>query len=185
MTKIKIITREEAEHRFNAGHAVGIRAVDSLTTPVWQHVADGFSRTFDQFASQPRWWGEIETEFLMPGPRKETQVEAAGHIFRREPFEIGNISGTRHFLAWATRGDLPEKYRKQFDKADYAVWSYETPIAWVERESGLIVIPPVRYSNTTTQHQYLAARAFDVPFRSTESAREGKGKTPYTPRKGW
>jgi len=44
----------------------------------------------------------------------------------------------------------------------------------------------VRYSITTTQHQHLAARALGLDgFLSSESAREGKGRTPYTHREGY
>lgn len=34
----------------------------------------------------------------------------------------------------------------------YIVWSYSTPIAWVDAD-GTVTIPDVRYSSTTTQQQ--------------------------------
>ena len=36
--------------------------------------------------------------------------------------------------------------------AIYVVWSYRTPIAWVDAD-GTVTIPPLRYSVTTSQHQ--------------------------------
>ena len=36
--------------------------------------------------------------------------------------------------------------------AVYVVWSYQTPIAWVDAD-GTVTVPDQRYSVTTTQHQ--------------------------------
>lgn len=36
----------------------------------------------------------------------------------------------------------------------YMVWSYDTPIGWVDKY-GAIVVPNVKYSTTTTHHQGL------------------------------
>lgn len=38
--------------------------------------------------------------------------------------------------------------------AIYVVWSYRTPIAWVDHD-GTVTVPDVHYSNTTTMHQHL------------------------------
>lgn len=40
------------------------------------------------------------------------------------------------------------------EQVDYVVWSYATPIAWHTPEGW--VVPPVKYSPTTTQHQHTA-----------------------------
>lgn len=183
--RVMVIDIAQAEKLFNEGYTVGVRPVGRDDNPNWCHIAVGYARTFEEFAHGKRWWGDdLELEFVRPlTTRKLTRVEAAGSIFRREPFEIGSISGTPYFAPGLARGDLPGEYHESFEASAYAVWSYETPIAWVNPD-GSITMPPVRYSNTTTQHQLLVARAFGVPFSTTESARKGKGKTPYTSRKG-
>lgn len=61
--------------------------------------------------------------------------------------------------SWDSR--LPENYRQEFNAAAhagrvvYVVWSYNTPIAWVldDVTTGEVVIPPVKYSVTTSKHQ--------------------------------
>lgn len=141
--------------------------------------------SFEQASRERHDRGNFPAHWEKPGPSRQTSDEAMGHIFRREPFEIGNLSGTYAFIAETTRGDLPEKYHASFDEACYAVWSYETPIGWVGPK-GEIVVPPVSYSLTTTQHQHGVARALGLRgFMASESARTGKGKTPYTHREGW
>lgn len=183
MSAVKVISGAEARDRFEAGHPVGDRPVGDTSSPVWLHCADGWARTWDEFITNPRWWGDMPTEFCMPRRSRPTLTDAAGSAYRRESFEVGNVSGTRHFVACKeTFGDLPEEYRADFGDAEYAVWSYETPIGWMRRD-GSLFMPPVRYSLTTTQHQYLLARAWGIPFDTTESARKGKGRTPYT--RGW
>ena len=180
-----IINEQEARERFESGHPVGIRRVGSNVDPVWQSAGDGWARTWEEFVTSPRWWGDdVETEFVRPRLGRRTLDEAAGRIFRREEFEIGNVSGTHFFLPGA-HGDLDEEFRDDFESADYAVWSYETPIAWV-RKDGTVFMPPLRYSQTTTRHQNLAARALGVSFtseRRAEAVADG-GRTPYGPQ-GW
>ena len=46
------------------------------------------------------------------------------------------------------------------DQPVYTVLSYNTPIAWITR-SGLVRIPDVKYSPTTTQHQWTVKAAWD------------------------
>jgi hypothetical protein len=187
-----------AREQFEKGYPVRfVRSRSGWSRWGWQSAA--FSSpwlTFDELKAretEPS-FGEVRVEghWETAAPSHQTQVEAAGHIFRREPFEIGHLSGTAFFDPGAAGifGDLPEKYVQRFlaDYEDggvaYVVWSYETVVAWVV-DDGRIAFPPVRYSNTTTQHQYLVARALRQEFASTESARKGKGKTPYTHREGW
>src|SRR5512142_1466846 len=54
------------------------------------------------------------------------------------------------------RGQLPEPYRSELRDSivDYAIYSYNTPIAW-RRVDGVWRIPSVTYSLTTTGHQLL------------------------------
>lgn len=57
-------------------------------------------------------------------------------------------------------GRLPDGWRKVLpNDARYVVWSYVTPIAWVTRD-GLFVIPAVKYSPTTSNHQGLVRQAW-------------------------
>jgi hypothetical protein len=62
------------------------------------------------------------------------------------------------------------------------VWSYFTPIAWVNQD-GKKTVPDVGYSATTGQHQTLVMSAWDLhvryPARGRELRRAGGG-----PRRG-
>lgn len=183
---VKLISGAVARERFDRGEPVDMLPAGSQLSPIWQHRGYGWARTWDGFITSPRWWGpEQATVFVAPRKRKSlTQVYAAGAMLRYEEFACGNIDGTHHFIGGeATAGDLPEKYLADFAQAHYAVWSYDTPIGWL-RQDGTLFMPPVRYSLTTTQHQGLLARAWDIWFMATESARKGKGKSPYGPRSG-
>lgn len=172
------ITEDRARELFEQGHPVGFEMYDSMH---WVSAATGSYgiRSFDGVGEIGQWFKD---------PSRKTHDEAAGHIFRREEFRIGNLSGSYNLLP---EGDLPKQYRVGIKDiatksgVRYVVRSYETPIAWVE-VTGEIVVPPVRYSHTTTQHQYLAARALGVNFHATDdSFRKGKGRSPYGPRAGW
>jgi hypothetical protein len=86
-------------------------------------------------------------------------------------------------------GSLPEQHREQlltdiFDARQhhggiYVVWSYDTPIMW--RIGEHTTVPSVRYSLTTTRHQKAITGGY---FSGSESARAGKGQSPYGPRNG-
>jgi hypothetical protein len=61
-------------------------------------------------------------------------------------------------------GRLPQEWVERFKSAEtnYVVYSYQTPIAWHERDGW--VMPPVSYGMTTTGHQgtiLTALRAVD------------------------
>lgn len=178
------ITEHEARVLFDRGYPV--RLVDNRGEVVaaYTSIVTGYARTFEEFRDNALRWlaGTRRPVQWQHDPRRSTHDEAAGHIMRREHFAIGNVSSPP---AMRGRGDLPEKYLDDLiTKAAYIVYSYATPIAWV-RTDGSICIPPVRYSNTTTQHQWMVARALGVSFSTTESARKGKGRTPYTHRGGY
>jgi hypothetical protein len=87
-------------------------------------------------------------------------------------------------------GSLPEPFRAQlfYGRPDYVVFSYDTPIAWHDSVTGEWTVPAVRYSVTTTQHQYTVARALGIEWSSwapgTIAANKGHGKSPYGPRTG-
>lgn len=50
-----------------------------------------------------------------------------------------------------TYGELPVKYRYSAAKADYVVYSFDTPIAWHTAAGWRM--PPVSYSPITSRHQ--------------------------------
>lgn len=114
--------------------------------------------------------------------------EAVEEIRARRPFDNNSstFGGGSTFKGW---GDVPEKHRPQggeeFVKKNVAYWvySYDTPIAWVYAGHGSAYMPPVRYSLTTTQHQYLAAEALNYPFVVEESLMKKGGN--YGSREGW
>lgn len=179
------ITEHQARVLFDRGYPVRLVDKDGEVVAPYTSIVTGYARTFSKFRTGALRYldgsGRLPVQWDH-NPKRSTYGEAAGHIMRSEPFEIGHVSARLTMLG---RGDLPEKYLDDLiTTAAYIVYSYRTPIAWV-RTDGSICIPPVRYSNTTTQHQWMVARALGVSFSTTESARKGKGRTPYTPREGW
>lgn len=88
--------------------------------------------------------------------RERTEQDLrARRPFRRRGYGMSAIEGSVGSGPWAPFGRLPEEYIAQYqvDEPVYTVLSYKTPIAWVA-SSGLVRIPPVKYSPTTTQHQH-------------------------------
>ena len=189
------IDRSTARKLFESGHPVRMVTDRGYSRLGYNSAASRYfgADSFEKFEELGARHDGEGVNWERPGPSRQTRDEAAGHIFRRESFRIGNLSGELE-PGRIEVGDLPEKYVDQLtaDMRDigihYVVWSYQTVIAWVRRnghswgdvEGGGITIPPVRYSNTTTQHQHMVARALGQRFTSTESARKGKGRTPYT-----
>jgi len=59
----------------------------------------------------------------------------------------------------------------------YVVHSFDTPILWTDTTPGTAEhVPPVRYSATTTKHQANVTGRYGT---GTESARAGRGRTPF------
>ncbi len=86
--------------------------------------------------------------------RERTIAALTNHEpFARSGFAMSAIEGkdTRY------TGRLPAEYVSQYDTADviYTVYSYVTPIAWVNSD-GYVTVPNVHYSPTTSAHQSLA-----------------------------
>lgn len=136
-------------------------------------------------------------QFHHYGAHATTRDEWRDAIRGRKPFRAGHMSGSATHRHAAT-GDLPEPYRSQFRNGnpDYAVFSYDTPIAWHDADTDRWTFPHVNYSITTTQHQHTALMAVDTYdpeggwARDYETGpyvnrREGKGRSPYGPRRGW
>jgi hypothetical protein len=108
--------------------------------------------------------------------------DAAARIACLQAFNAGNLRAENYYVLSGFNGDfgqLPIEYadrlrRSQRERTDtymaggsrtavadapfYVVYSYDTPIAWVTL-AGEVVIPDVRYSATTSQHQAAARRA--------------------------
>lgn len=86
-----------------------------------------------------------------------TQTDAETYMAERRPFDASHLHGREGHTG---TGDLPEEWADLYRKSPvvYTVLSYETPIAWV-LESGEVVMPPLRYSLTTTQHQTITYSA--------------------------
>lgn len=79
-------------------------------------------------------------------------------IPQRLPFKASALSGGTDT---DSLGILPEPYREEYKAAEklgqitYVVRSYATPIAWV-LDSGEVVVPDVKYSATSSNHQTIA-----------------------------
>jgi hypothetical protein len=95
--------------------------------------------------------------------RAET-VELIGY---EADFERSGISGRiiRDATACPRQGEMPQDAHKLLLKkigqglVRYVVFSYTTPIAWVLTE-GLVTMPEIKYSATTSQHQKMVRDAF-------------------------
>jgi hypothetical protein len=82
-----------------------------------------------------------------------------------------------------TFGHLPEAYHAEVRDAEYVVYSYATPIAWLT-VTGQRVVPDIGYSPTTSQHQYLVKNAWQgtdwvgstFPARGRQVVRAGGGR---------
>lgn len=128
-------------------------------TVVISHDADG-----DRCAS-------IELQY--PGNR------VAGTGGTGQTFTVGDMP--RHYVA-----ELLHELRRTTGTTDAVVfvsWSYQTVIGWHRVDAdgtpvnGTTVVPSVRYSQTTNGHQ---SAITGTQFAGAESARLGKGATPYT-----
>jgi hypothetical protein len=85
-------------------------------------------------------------------------------IANRKPFTGSNLQGGTWSGVTMGTGQMPYDYVRQLyadvDKHGrenvYVVWSYATPIAWCAGD--IWVIPPIKYSRTTSRHQSQARR---------------------------
>jgi hypothetical protein len=91
-------------------------------------------------------------------------------IRAREDFTVNSMSGTRIGARYPIQvGQLKDKSPKDVERltsavargdVTYVVYSYGTPIAWVEKGKGYA--PDVKYSTTTSHHQTIARVALDA-----------------------
>lgn len=107
-----------------------------------------------------------------------SNAKAGAAIVAGESFDNSNstLGGRSSFIGW---GDVPAEHRENSEVVDthiaYWVYSYDTPIAWVDN-NGVWFMPPVRYSITTTNHQHLVARAIGFAFTVKTSLMKGHGR---------
>lgn len=100
--------------------------------PVFRNRADGWYKLHD----------------LLVGAPTEFNPDAAN--FRGRHVKVGMLSQL---------GELPDEWRAVWredkDATVYAVWSYDTPVAWRTYRNGRArwVVPAVRYSMTTSRQQ--------------------------------
>ena len=100
---------------------------------------------------------------------RRTNLRDAGYfVSTLQEFRASNLHAVEG-TSWT--GYLPDEWRKPYVYDDapnivYTVYSYGTPIAWVVRTFDTWnstvdrwVIPPVKYSRTTSKHQNIVRRA--------------------------
>lgn len=109
---------------------------------------------------------------------KITQNEARGYMREYNDFDAGSLSArTSNFdtHAGALCGETAEQYLKGVfaDNILYAIYSYDTPIAWVYADdSNVIQFPEQKYSTTTSTHQNVvkdALKDWEINFLPKDS----------------
>lgn len=90
---------------------------------------------------------------------RTTEALRAHQPFRRSGYNMTGEEGMRLMDLGMLPADWQAVYRN--DRPVYTVLSYRTPIAWVAR-NGNLVIPDVKYSPTTTQHQWTVKAAWGL-----------------------
>jgi hypothetical protein len=103
-----------------------------------------------------------------------TLADVPDLLRERAEFKIASMSAEGH--GNGDRGDLPDGWRDLFDehafagRVTYVVRSFKLPIMWVV-DGEQIIMPPVRYSITTTSHQQIVSEALERGrFESTSRA---------------
>lgn len=92
----------------------------------------------------------------------------------RAPFTTSNFCGWTDVIEGDSLGYLSGQVRQDYYQAlvdgrvTYAVYSYETPIAWV-LDGREVVIPEIRFSGTTSKHQALV-RGYLTPTPSASGS---------------
>lgn len=99
------------------------------------------------------------------GLKIDTKRAIQDAVDDQKPFVRGNLSG-QFVREGVTMGRLPEEYVKIFRQQQelglvhFVIYSRLTPIAWV-LYSGSWIIPDVKYSVSTTNHQNVVRTAID------------------------
>jgi hypothetical protein len=121
-----------------------------------------------------------------------TNTQAEDRIRERVPFATAGDRLTGSDTSTEVEGYLPEadwlNYRElvQAGQVVYTVRSYDTIIGYAMRD-GSVVIPEVRYSLTTTQHQHILRAAWgqqrrfdpEAYAREVSMVNEVRATSPY------
>jgi hypothetical protein len=89
----------------------------------------------------------------MTTTRRITVRDADLPISALRAFRVAGIRGEDHVSRYASTGRLGDAFARLFRERDhkYVVYSYATPIAWLDDDGW--TMPKVKYSVTTTNHQ--------------------------------
>jgi hypothetical protein len=103
----------------------------------------------------------------MPKPKKINLSQLGEATANKEDFQGHNTRGGR-FVSGT--GLLPDDHAKAFssDNPNYVVRHHATPIAW-HGDRGWVV-PPVKYSSTTSRRQNAIRRSLGDHFTSSHDA---------------
>lgn len=91
--------------------------------------------------------------------------DAWRHIRNRDHWANHSGSMSAHPGPAASFGSLSGDWCVSASTAEYVIYSYQVPIAWITPE-GEVVMPDYTYSATTSRHQMICARALKVAFRN-------------------
>lgn len=142
----------------------------------------------------------MRTRWNWPRTTKRGCSNSVGAELAREhkPFYTSLLDGKPRFSGLGggavSHGKLPEEYHDAVDRAEYVVYSYDTPIGWINANHE-VTIPDVGYSLTTSQHQYelihawrhLLSPGFHISARGRQLRPAGGGRRnggmddPYPP----
>lgn len=94
------------------------------------------------------------------GKNRTTFYGLSERLARHDEWHMGSMWATTEKRPYGYYGKLPSEHYESVKHADYVVWSYATPIAWVTY--GIWHMPDKFYSSTTTQHQNKIRTALSV-----------------------
>lgn len=89
-----------------------------------------------------------------------------------------SFGGCHPSFTQACLSDEGRDWPRQLSDARYVVWSYHTPIAWLTIDDEWIV-PDIRYSMTTSQHQSLVRSALCTDFTADWDSVSTAPSRPY------
>jgi hypothetical protein len=94
-----------------------------------------------------------------------TQRKIPSLIAARQDFQGSNMNGVHYpdgcpriDMGWGVDSDASESDVRVPEGSRYVIWSYQTPIAWIDPD-GFAVIPARTYSRTTNRHQSIVHSA--------------------------
>jgi hypothetical protein len=111
--------------------------------------------------------------------RMVVTIDQAGpRITQLKAFRIGTGSMRGVIGGAAEMGHLPTEYQDEARDAEYVVYSYQTPIAWITAD-GQRVVPDIGYSPTTGSHQYVVKNAWrDTDYVGSTFPERGRRTIP-------